>query len=144
MRKCKTFSPFNGRCLQPSAWKFTVMCVRQIVCFETTILYVTTFPFTDWRLIIQSVSCFISLRGLEIRKKVENSKFSISLMKRTYLVCKNGHNKFSRLKNFNHTCNQVTIVGCCNVTLKTDIREIRFRSNVNGHVASLEIFQTQH
>lgn len=59
-------------------------------------------------------------------------------LKSTNLVGKNGHHKFSWLESFNHTSNQIAIVGRSNVTFEAYVRKLWFGSYMDCHVASLE------
>lgn len=58
---------------------------------------------------------------------------------KTNLVSENGNHEFSWLKGFDDTSYQIAIVGRSNVAFEAHIRKLRFRCNMDCHVASLKI-----
>lgn len=128
------------RCLQPSAWKFRVVSISQIVAFEPTVLNVTSGPFANRCRIIQIVCGLVSFRRLANRLTNVYTRALCWKLKTmdSHLIGENGDDKLSRLEQFDHARNQVAIVRCGHIAFEADVREVRLGCNVNGHIATLK------
>lgn len=57
----------------------------------------------------------------------------------THFIGENSDDKLSRLEQFNHTRNQVSVVRSGHIAFEADVREFRLGRNVDSHVATLKM-----
>lgn len=69
--------------------------------------------------------------------KVSHKLRKIPLLTRLYLISEDGDDALSRLESLQHLANYLAVRRRLDISLEADVGKFRFRSDVDGHVATL-------